>query len=131
MRTCVLGDGGWGTTLALLLYKKGIAVTLWGAFPEYASYLDRKRTNTKFLTGIKIPRGIEITPDLKKALKDKELIILAIPSQHLRKILIRLKKSDYPRPQLPGEAACNFLNTLQPPATGQAPSKDQIDPHTV
>lgn len=97
MRICVLGDGGWGTTLALLLHKKGIAVTLWGAFPEYVSYLDRKRINTKFLPGIRIPASMEITPDLKRALKDKELIVLAIPSQHLRKILARLKKVDCPR----------------------------------
>ena len=94
---CVLGDGGWGTTLALLLYKKGFSVTLWGAFREYISYLNTKKENTKFLPGVKIPSGIEITHDLKRAVGQKKLIILAIPSQYLRNILIRLKKIDYPR----------------------------------
>jgi glycerol-3-phosphate dehydrogenase (NAD(P)+) len=95
-RICVLGDGGWGTALACLLHKKGLAVTMWGVFPEYVSYLNKKRVNTKFLPGIKIPADIEITHDLKRAVEKKELIILATPSQHLRKILIRLKKIDYP-----------------------------------
>ena len=97
IRVCILGDGGWGTALALLLYKKGFPVSLWGAFPEYISYLNRKKENTKFLPGAKIPAGIEITHDLKKALEGKKLIILAIPSQHLRNILKRLKRINYSR----------------------------------
>ncbi len=93
----ILGDGGWGTTLAILLHRKGFKVCLWGAFPDYVSYLDRKRVNYKFLSEIKIPRDIEITSDLKEAIYDKELIIFAIPSQYLRQTLIRIKQLDYPR----------------------------------
>lgn len=93
----ILGDGGWGTTLAALLFKKGIPVTLWGAFPNYISYLDKKRINTKFLPGIKIPKGINFTSDLNRAVSDKELIIFAVPSQYLREILKKVKRSDYPK----------------------------------
>jgi len=93
----VLGDGGWGTTLAILLYRKGFKLSLWGAFPNYVSYLDRKRINTKFLPGIKIPRAIEITSDLKRAIDNKDLIIFAIPSQYLRNVLKKIKKFDYPK----------------------------------
>jgi glycerol-3-phosphate dehydrogenase (NAD(P)+) len=93
----VLGDGGWGTTLAILLHRRGFKVNLWGAFPDYVSYLDKKRINTKFLPQIKIPYGIEITPDLNEAVPDKDLIIFAVPSQHLRKILKKVKQLDYPR----------------------------------
>ncbi|MEE8469521.1 MAG: hypothetical protein V3T22_13765, partial [Planctomycetota bacterium] len=35
-RALVVGDGSWGTTLAILLARKGIATTLWSAFPEQA-----------------------------------------------------------------------------------------------
>jgi len=89
----VLGDGGWGTTLAILLSKKGFKVTLWGAFPDYAAYLDKKRVNSRFLPGIHIPKGIEITSDLERATTDKGLIVLAIPSQHLRSVLEKIKKN--------------------------------------
>jgi len=88
----VLGDGGWGTTLAVLLQKKGFRVTLWGAFADYVSQLNKKRVNVKFLPHIKIPKKIEITHNLNKAIADKQLIILAIPSQHMREIIRRLKK---------------------------------------
>jgi glycerol-3-phosphate dehydrogenase (NAD(P)+) len=83
----ILGDGGWGTTLALLLHKKKFKVSLWSAFCDYARYLDRARINKKFLPGIKIPRGIRITDDLGAALFGKDLIVLAVPAQHIRAVL--------------------------------------------
>lgn len=93
----ILGDGGWGTTLALLLFKKGYSVTLWGAFPEYVSYLNKKRINTKFLPGIKIPGPVKITYDLKDALRDKDVVVIAIPSQFISNILRKIKENEYPR----------------------------------
>lgn len=97
MNITVLGDGGWGTTLAILLCRKGFNVTVWGAFPEYVSYLDKARVNKKFLPKVKIPDAIWFTHDLKAALKDKQLIILAIPSQYLRDVLKKIKKTGYPQ----------------------------------
>lgn len=95
MKIAVLGDGGWGTTLAILLHRKGFNVTIWGAFSDYVSYMNKKRINTKFLPGILIPREIEITHSLKGATSGKELIIFAIPSQYIREVLRKFKKFDY------------------------------------
>jgi len=91
----ILGDGGWGTTLAVLLCRKGFQVTLWGAFADYAAFLDKKRINVKFLPGIKIPRKIKITHDLKEAVSGKQLLILAAPSQHMRGLLRKIKRTSY------------------------------------
>jgi len=96
MNISVLGDGGWGTTLAILLHRKGNSVSLWGAFPKYVSYLKQRRVNTRFLPGVKIPKTLEITADLKEATELKGLIVLAIPSQYIRKILKRIKNYDIP-----------------------------------
>lgn len=87
----VIGDGGWGTTLAILLKRKGFSVTLWGAFGDYVKLLDRKRENVKFLPGIRIPKNIKITSDLDQAVSNKQLIVLAVPSQYLRSVLKRIK----------------------------------------
>ncbi|PIP21247.1 MAG: glycerol-3-phosphate dehydrogenase [Candidatus Omnitrophica bacterium CG23_combo_of_CG06-09_8_20_14_all_40_11] len=97
MRISILGDGGWGTALAILLHHKGLKASLWGAFPDYVSYLDKKRINTKFLPQIKIPKDIEITSNLNNAIYDKELIIFAIPSQYLRRVLKMIHQLDCPR----------------------------------
>jgi len=93
----VLGDGGWGTTLAIHLFRKGARVCLWGAFSDYTDYLNKIRVNKKFLPGFKIPAAVEITHDLRKALYGKELIIIAAPSQHMREVLKKIKALDYPR----------------------------------
>ena len=95
LNIAVLGDGGWGTTLAILLHRKGFSVTLWGAFKDYVSYLDKKRINTKFLPNVKIPGKIEITHDLRNVIRDRQLIIFAIPSQYLRRVLKKIKQSNY------------------------------------
>ncbi len=87
----VIGDGGWGTTLAIILHKKGYKIKLWSAFKDYAGLLDKRRINTKFLSGVKIPKGILITDSLKEAVLDADLIILAVPSQYLRNVLIKLR----------------------------------------
>ena len=96
-KIAVLGDGGWGTTLAILLSGKGFDVTLWGAFADYAAYLDKKRLNPRFLPGIKIPRQVKITADLREALSGKEVIVLAVPSQHMRTVLGRVKRTGFPK----------------------------------
>jgi glycerol-3-phosphate dehydrogenase (NAD(P)+) len=83
----VIGDGGWGTTLAILLARKGHRVSLWGAFPSYIRQIDAKRVNSRFLPGIRIPRDIEITCDLNRALSAKDAVVIAVPSQHLREVL--------------------------------------------
>lgn len=93
----ILGDGGWGTTLAILLSQKGFNVTLWGAFSDYVAYLNRARINTKFLPNIRIPKEIKITHDLKEASLHQRIIVFAVPSEYLRSVLINFKKNDYPR----------------------------------
>lgn len=92
MRITVIGDGGWGTTLAIHLCKLGHNVKLWGVFPDYIKTLNKKRENIKFLPGIKIPEKVAILSDAGETLEGAELILLAVPSQHMREVLERLKK---------------------------------------
>ncbi|MBN2097172.1 MAG: NAD(P)-dependent glycerol-3-phosphate dehydrogenase [Candidatus Omnitrophica bacterium] len=88
----LIGDGGWGTTLAILLKQQGYRVSLWGPFADYLRILDKKRQNPKFLPGVKIPKEISFSEHLQEAIQDAALIILAIPSHFLRGVLKRIKK---------------------------------------
>jgi glycerol-3-phosphate dehydrogenase (NAD(P)+) len=91
----VIGDGAWGTTLAILLAENGHAVTLWGAFPEYTKTVERSRINEKFLPGIRIPVQVALSSDLEASIADSEMIVLAVPSQYLTATLKNIKKCDY------------------------------------
>jgi glycerol-3-phosphate dehydrogenase (NAD(P)+) len=94
MKISVLGAGGWGTTLAILLYYNGHDVTLWEFHKHYSKVLDKTRVNKIFLPGIKIPHEIKITHDLEEASLNKNLIVLAVPSQFLRSVVSNVKPSD-------------------------------------
>lgn len=92
MKISVLGAGGWGTTLAILLHFNGHSVTIWEYKKSYAKELIKRRENKIYLPGIKIPEEIKITSDLTEAVYDKNIIVLAVPSQFLRNVI---EKVDY------------------------------------
>lgn len=92
MKIGVLGDGGWGTTLALLLAGKGYRVSLWGAFPAYVEETRKKRENIKFLPGFKIPENVELVSDIHHIVSESKVIVLAVPSQYMRSVLKKFKK---------------------------------------
>jgi glycerol-3-phosphate dehydrogenase (NAD(P)+) len=91
---CVIGDGGWGTTLAVLLSSKGLDVSIWGAFPDYVEEVRRTRENIRFLPGVKIPPSVKITSEMEEALRYKSVVVLASPSQYMRPVLMMLKMED-------------------------------------
>lgn len=111
MNITVLGDGGWGTALAIHLCKLGHGVRLWGAFPDYTQILDKTRENKKFLPGVRIPKNIVISSDIKDAVKDAERVVLAVPSKYIREVLKRLK-ADYSRVKVISAAKGIESNTL-------------------
>ena len=86
----VLGDGGWGTTLALHLHRQGHRVGWWGAFPDYVRILRRRRENPRFLPGVRLPVGLPVTADLAAATAGARVIVLAVPSQYVRGVCRRL-----------------------------------------
>lgn len=98
MKIGVLGDGGWGTALAILLSKKGYKVGLWGAFPDYIAFLKRKRENVKFLPKTRIPDEISISSDLGEVIFDADLVLLAVPSHFMRQVVRRLKEFEMADP---------------------------------
>ncbi len=84
MEVSVIGAGGWGTTLANLLAEKGIETILWAREPEVVREIEENRTNNQFLPGVKLSIKIKPTNNLENAVRDKKIIIMAIPSQFLR-----------------------------------------------
>ena len=91
MRIAVLGAGGWGTTLAILLYYNGHDVTLWEYKKSYAKELNKTRENRLYLPNIHIPEGIIISNNLNESCFNKNLIVIAIPSQYIREVINKIE----------------------------------------
>lgn len=89
----ILGDGGWGTTIALHLARKGYRVVLWGAFEPYLAEMRVSRENRKFLPGFTIPKTVEFEADIHRAVAASDVVFLAMPSKYFRPVLEKLKKS--------------------------------------
>ncbi len=94
MKVSVLGAGGWGTTLAILLHYNGHDVILWEYEKSYAKELIKKHVNSRYLPGVSIPKEMKISYDLGESTGDKNLIILAVPSQFLRNVVKKIDFSD-------------------------------------
>jgi len=90
----VLGDGAWGTTLAILLSNNGHEVMVWSVFGDHLDLLDKERENKKYLKGIKIPDNIIFEKDLKKAIDFGEYIIFSIPSKFFRDVARSIKNEE-------------------------------------
>ncbi len=87
----VIGDGGWGTTLALILHKNGLPVTLWSVSPEHARELSLTHENKRFLPGIPLPKDIAVTADPERAAHGVDLVVSAVPTQFLRGVANRFE----------------------------------------
>jgi glycerol-3-phosphate dehydrogenase (NAD(P)+) len=90
-KIAIIGDGGWGTGLAIHLDKLGHKVTIWGKFHDYTESMKSSRENTRFLPGIKIPDSINLISNFDAYLGGFSLYIIAIPCQYMRNTLSEIK----------------------------------------
>jgi glycerol-3-phosphate dehydrogenase (NAD(P)+) len=90
-RVSIIGAGNWGTTLAVVLSKKGIYVQLHSVFKKHNLQMHKERENRLFLKGVKFPLYVQINSSLKKTL-DNNIIIIAIPVKFLRSTLKKIKR---------------------------------------
>jgi glycerol-3-phosphate dehydrogenase (NAD(P)+) len=101
MRTsiAILGDGAWGTAIALLLADNPRhRVTLWSAREDNGRLLQQHRENVRLLPGVPIPRSVELTMDIRQAVADADLWVAAIPTIYLRPTLSRIAAAVRPGP---------------------------------
>ena len=66
MKICVVGDGAWGTALAINALENKHDVVIWGAFPEYLDEIRTKRENRRFLPGVRLPDELQFEYDIKE-----------------------------------------------------------------
>jgi len=87
---CVLGAGSWGTALAILLSQDNKPCRLWAHSPQHAEDIDDKRCNARYLPDVSFPDSLDVHADLKTAISNVDIILLAIPSHVFRETLKKL-----------------------------------------
>lgn len=90
-RVAVIGAGAWGTSLAIVLGRKGAhQVNLWAYEHEVCASIAERRTNDLFLPGAHIPDSIAPTNSLAEALRDAEIVLSVMPSHHVRRLFTQM-----------------------------------------
>lgn len=92
----IIGAGSWGTTLGIILSKKGLDVELHSVFKYHNLKMLRERENRLFLKGVKFPPSLNINSSLRETLKNNEIIVIAIPVKFVVKIVKKIKKLNLP-----------------------------------
>ncbi len=85
----IIGDGAWGTALALVLLRNGRRVRIWSPFPEHVHEAIAAGENRRFLPGIPLPPELEWTDREDLAMQNVELVVVAVPSGHMDSVLRR------------------------------------------
>lgn len=83
-KACVVGSGSWGTAFTGLLAPNVGEVVLWCRSAQVAEEINLSRRNPRRLTDYRLCENVSATADAALALGGSGVVVLAVPSAHLR-----------------------------------------------
>lgn len=98
MRIAILGNGGFGTAMAIALHAAGHQIAVWGHDRVYTASIAATRRNPRYLPeDIVVPEAVLFSNDAEHCLRGADLVLFAVPTQHLRAVTNELRASVPPR----------------------------------
>lgn len=82
----LLGGGSWGTTVASLT-ARNCPTTLWARNQATVAEINQHHTNHKYLPGAKLTASLKASNSIEETVKNADVIVMGIPSQHFRSVL--------------------------------------------
>ena len=86
----IIGAGSWGIALSVLLHNNGHTITVWSALPQEIEQLKACHEHKEKLPGVKLAEDILFTTDLSNAVKEMDILVLAVPSSFTRETAHRM-----------------------------------------
>jgi glycerol-3-phosphate dehydrogenase (NAD(P)+) len=109
----VLGAGSWGTALAAVLARNGVATTLWGRDPAAVAAMQSTRRNARYLPDLELASTLTLTADLTAALSDADVVLIVTPSHAFADLLGRVV------PRFPARAGIAWATKGFDPGSGR------------
>lgn len=109
----VLGAGSWGTALSMQLIRSGTRAVLWDWDRAHIEAIGRDRCNRRFLPDHPLPDDLLVEPDLEKAVRMADELLIVVPSHAFVGVLGQIKP--WMKPGQGVSWACKGLE----PGTGQ------------
>lgn len=98
LKVAVLGGGSWGTTVAALTTRNA-PVTIWARNPDTVDEINSERRNSTYLPDAELPKALRATHDIGEAVENADVVVMAIPSQNFRSVLVEVAR--HLRPWVP------------------------------
>ena len=86
----IIGAGSWGIALAYLLSKNGHKVVVWSRSESTVEKLRAYHGNEDKLPGVILDDSVEFTSSMEKAVADKDLLVIVVPSAHMRETVQKM-----------------------------------------
>ena len=80
----ILGAGSWGIALSVLLHNNGHDITVWSALADEIDMLRKVHEHKDKLPGVKLAEDVLFTTELSDAVREKDILVLAVPSSFTR-----------------------------------------------
>ena len=92
MNITFIGSGAWGTALAYALSKNGSHdIVLYGKNPAEVEDINQNHKNSKYFEDVTLPSCIHASDNPEEALKNAELLVLAVPSSQINNVVPLIK----------------------------------------
>jgi glycerol-3-phosphate dehydrogenase (NAD(P)+) len=82
----VIGGGAWGTALAEVAARAGLASVLWAREPEVVDAVNARHENPPFLPNVRLNETVRATGNLAE-IADCALVLAVVPAQYMRETL--------------------------------------------
>ncbi len=91
LRVTVLGGGSFGTAMANTAVRNGCDTMIWIRDAAVADDINRTHINKRYLPDFQLEQNLVAVSDLETAVRDRDIILVAIPSHSFRDVLKQIK----------------------------------------
>ncbi len=107
LRVAVLGGGSFGTAMANLAARNGCATQMWIRDADAVAQMQQTRRNVRYLPDFELHESLQFSADLETVVRDKDIILVAIPSHSFRKVLRQIA------PMITGQAVISLTKGIE------------------
>lgn len=86
LRIGLLGGGSWGTTVASITARNAPTI-MWARRQDTVDEINKYHRNEHYLPGAKLTPSLKASNSIKDAIKDADVVVMAVPSQGFRQVL--------------------------------------------
>ena len=91
LRITVLGGGSFGTAMANTAVRNGCDTMIWIRDEATAKEINETHINRRYLPDFRLEQDLRAVSDLETAVRDRDIILVAIPSHSFRGVLRQIK----------------------------------------